>query len=58
MIAIADEKPYKPEEIGQMFDREPGTIRGWIRDGKLAMTKVGGSAYVRECDLLRMLEAQ
>jgi hypothetical protein len=56
MIAVATEKLYTPEEVGKLFGKEPSTVINWIRGGKLQRTKVGGTLFIKESDLLAMLE--
>jgi len=44
-------KYYSPEEIAEHFNLKPGTVRKWIREGKLKAVKLGHLWRVREDDL-------
>jgi excisionase family DNA binding protein len=44
-------KYYSPEEIAEQFNLKPGTVRKWIREGKLKAVKLGHLWRIREDDL-------
>jgi len=41
-------KYYSPEEIAEHFSLKPGTVRLWIRQGKLKAVKLGSLWRVSE----------
>lgn len=45
-------------EAARRISRNPETIRRWIREGKLAASKVGTQHVIDEFDLRAMLEAE
>ena len=44
-------------EAARRAGKNPETVRRWIREGKLAATKVGTQHVIDETDLERMLSA-
>jgi excisionase family DNA binding protein len=41
-------KYYSPDEIGEQFNVKAGTVRKWIREGKLQALKLGGLYRISE----------
>ncbi|MGH2493827.1 MAG: helix-turn-helix domain-containing protein [Ktedonobacteraceae bacterium] len=48
-------KTYTIKELAQIFQKNEETIRRWIRSGELPATKIGGSYYIEEETLRRIL---
>jgi len=42
---------YSPEEIAKEYNVQPGTVRAWMRDGRLKAIKMGGLWRVKDEDL-------
>ncbi len=42
-------------ELARRLDRNPGTVRRWIREGKLHLHKVGTQHLVSEEDVARLV---
>ena len=51
-------KYYSPEEIGEQFNVKPGTVRKWIREGKLKALKLGGLYRVSEENLQKFIKGE
>jgi excisionase family DNA binding protein len=45
-------------EAARRTGRNPETIRRWIREGKLAASKIGTQHFIDEADLAGMLEVE
>ena len=45
-------------EAARRIGRNPETIRRWIREGRLAATRVGTQHIIDEADLAMMLEVE
>jgi len=48
-------KYYSPEEIAELLNLHPATIRKWIRQGKLKAVKLGRVWRIMEEDLQEFL---
>lgn len=52
-----EEGPLRPvqfltiKDVASLMNVAPGTVRRWIRDGKLASCQAGRSPRVKRCDL-------
>ncbi len=45
-------KYYSVEEVSELYNLKAGTVRKWIREGKLKALKLGGHIYrIAETDL-------
>jgi len=47
----------KPEEAAEILGVNPGTVRRWLREGKLKGVKVGRLWRITEEDLKAFIEA-
>lgn len=45
-------KVYSVKDLARIFNKDPETIRRWIKSGYLPATKIGGS-YVIDAEVLR-----
>ena len=54
------DKHYKVREVAQRLAITPYTVRAYIKEGRLPARRLGGRGhwYVREADLLRLLEGK
>lgn len=52
---LADDKLYGTGEIANLCSVQVGTVRTWIREGKLPAIKIGRDHKVRRKDLLAFL---
>ena len=54
------DKHVKVREVAERLALSPYTVRAYIRDGRLPARRLGGRGhwYVREADLLRLLEGK
>jgi excisionase family DNA binding protein len=50
-------KYYSPEEIAEMYSLKPGTVRKWIREGKLKAVKLGALWRISEEERQRFIKA-
>ena len=45
-ITPTEEDPLlSVKRVANIFDVKEATVRGWIRDGKISATKLGGKAF-------------
>lgn len=51
-------KLYSTRELADMFGKDVETIRRWIRSGYLPARKMGGSYYIEEEVLRRVLRGE
>lgn len=49
---------YTVKEIATMLKVHEGTVRRWIRKGKLATVRVGDSLRVQEAEFVRFVNAK
>ena len=49
---------YSPEEIAEQYSLKPGTVRLWIRQGKLKAVKLGNLWRIREEDLNEFIKQE
>jgi excisionase family DNA binding protein len=45
-------------DVATYFGKSERTLRRWISDGHLPAVKIGPAIYVRECDLIALLDRQ
>lgn len=51
-------KLYSTKELAEMFGKDVETIRRWVRSGYLPARKIGGSYYIEEEILKRVLRGE
>jgi len=49
-------KHYSTEEVSELYNIKPATIRKWIREGKLKAVKLGHLWRIREDDLKEFIK--
>ena len=50
-------KYFTPGEVAEQYDLKAGTVRLWIRQGKLKAIKLGGLLRVSEEELEKFVKA-
>ncbi len=53
---IASETYYTLQEVADGIGVHYQTVRGWMKDGKLKVSKIGKSYRVPEAELKRLLD--
>jgi excisionase family DNA binding protein len=51
-------KTYTTSELAKLFNKDVATIRRWIKNGDLPAVKIGGSYYIEEETLRRILRGE
>lgn len=55
---LADDPFLTPSQIARMFGVTPYTVRQWIKDNKLASTKLHGRLKVRRSEVQRYAQKE
>jgi hypothetical protein len=54
-IVVADIPTYSLEEVAELVDKAPSTMRYWVKEGRLEAEMIGGKLMVRPSELRRKL---